>query len=878
MKPTNKLVLSTAALLLLLFGGLVSGASAAVTGATSNGWTIFTRDSNASADYRYGPAIIINSDGSIDMWTSSPPVTAGSWDTIRYRRSTDGGHTWTSDVIALQPTAGSDDALSTCDPGVIKFGGYYYIGYTSTLGTSLGGTNNEVYVARSANPAGPYEKWNGSGWGGAPKAFIKYTGSDIYDYGAGEPSFTIKGNTLYVYYTWFGRDSSTTVMHNETRVATVDIGPSGTSDPNWPAHLTYHAAPAIERGKSWDMDSTDHKYVPAWDKFIAVESADRMSASSYIRIFESDDGLTYRLATLPKNDIKIGAHNAGISGNEKGQFDPSNPLNFISYAYGYTDSHNLKFGWSTAVNPITLSNNGLPAMPRLRAVHAANQSAVVYFDAAGGAGETYTIKYGTARGVYDHTVTGVAGSPATVTGLQNGVAYYFAVAAVNAAGSSANSNEGSATPLAYSAIPLSVYQYSSQLSGWEASKAVDGNTNTAWSSMMFTSPDDSSSPQYIALDAGQARYFGRVAVTPRQPSGYGWPEHARLQISTDGVTWSAADTKEPYQIGAIAAPTLVYEFTQPTYARYVRYDSGGLGRDSYNNYYMQLAEIAAEQVPFALSSSSATPGWEPYKAIDGNPGSVFSSQSHTAAASTETLTLNLGTGRNVTGVMLTPRPEGGFPVDFKFRYSLDGVNFYDIPGASYTGYPNPGGASQYFAFSAPVLTQHIQLYASKLSPDSYGNYYLQIGEMRTQYHAARAVSAATSLTGWEAAHLVDNNPGNAWSSQYHASAAATESVTVDMGSVKNWSELDLLPRTDGSGNTVAFPVDFSIAYSVDGSTWTTLPSMSFTDYIKPYQGELQKFPFQSLVSARYFKITATKLNHDGTPGYYYFQMSEVYVK
>lgn len=856
-------------------------AFAVMTGTTTQGWDIFTRDSSASADYRYGPSIIMNADGSIDMWTSSPPVTAGSWDTIRYRRSTDAGHTWSSDVVALQPTAGSDDALSTCDPGVIKFGGYYYIGYTSTLGTSLGGFDNEVYLARSTNPAGPYEKWNGTGWGGNPKSFIKYTNADIYDYGAGEPSFAIKGSTLYVYYTWFGHDNATGTLLNQTRVATVDIGASGTSDPLWPAHLTYHSTPAIDRGKSWDMDSTDHKYVPSLDKFIAVETADRMSSGSYIRLFESADGLTYKLATLPKNLIAIGAHNVGISGDEKGQFDPSNPNNFISYAYGYTDSDHAKFTWSTMLNPFSLSSTNLPAVPEIRSVHASNQSASVAFTTSGTAGETYTIKYGTARGVYTNTLTGVTASPATVTGLQNGSTYYFAVAAVNASGSSANSDELSGIPLNYTAAPRAIYQYSSQLTGYEAAKAIDGSTATMWSSTMFASPNASANPQYIAIDTGAARYLGRVSITSRQPSGYGYPK-AKLQVSTDGSTWNTVALKSAYTIGSFSAPTYEYVFNQPTYARYVRFyaddAASGLGRDENNNYYMQLAEINIEQVPFAISSSSVIPGWDLYKAIDGDDGTVFSSQSHTTAASTETITLNLGTGENVSGVKLVPRSECCFPVAFKFRYSLDGVNFFDIPGASYTGYPNPGGNAQYFPFPSTVYAQHIQLYASQLGSDSFGNYYLQIGDMQTFDIPVRSASASSSLSGWDASHLADNNAGTGWSSISHASANATESFVLDMGSAKNWRELDLLPRVDASGNTITFPVNFSISYSVDGTTWTTAPGMSYTDYIQPFEGKEQSFKFQSLINARYVKVTATKLSTDGNPGYYYFQLLDASVK
>ena len=52
------------------------------------------------------------------------------WDVINHKSSTN-GTTWTSDAVVMTPTIGTRDNFSVCDPGVIEFGGYYYIGYTS---------------------------------------------------------------------------------------------------------------------------------------------------------------------------------------------------------------------------------------------------------------------------------------------------------------------------------------------------------------------------------------------------------------------------------------------------------------------------------------------------------------------------------------------------------------------------------------------------------------------------------------------------------------------------------------------------------------------------------------------------------------------------
>ena len=106
--------------------------------------------------YRYGPSMILNTDGSLDVWCATDGPGDVS-DFVGYFRLYDGGKRRSIEKTALLPTGGGWDNLSTCDPGVIKFGGYYYIGYTTTLDKR--GVDNDICVARSKKPGGPYETW-----------------------------------------------------------------------------------------------------------------------------------------------------------------------------------------------------------------------------------------------------------------------------------------------------------------------------------------------------------------------------------------------------------------------------------------------------------------------------------------------------------------------------------------------------------------------------------------------------------------------------------------------------------------------------------------------------------------------------------------------
>lgn len=285
--------------------------------------------------YRYGPSIMVH-DGICEAWFASPGDSFEA-DWFTYRRSEDGGKTWSYEKVVMAPTPDSMDWFSVCDPAVIKFGGYYYIGYTSTLFKDGGGVCNNAFVARSKSPTGPFLKWTGSGWGetrttedgtctwiGKPAPVIYY--DEVWqDWGAGEFSFVVKGDTLYMYYTWtaslLGGGFSST-----TRVASANI-----NDENWPGNITLHGVASVRRSGS--NDSYDMVYCEDLDKFIALSTDRRFSEGSMLAVYESNDGLKYRRV----NDIKVNTsymlHNCGISGDELHHIK-SGDLMILGYAYG----------------------------------------------------------------------------------------------------------------------------------------------------------------------------------------------------------------------------------------------------------------------------------------------------------------------------------------------------------------------------------------------------------------------------------------------------------------------------------------------------------------------------------------------------------------
>lgn len=250
-------------------------------------------------------------------WTEEKTTGETFWDQASYQRSTDGGRTWSEEVMTLLPTEFSSDHFSVCDPGVAYWNGYYYIGYTSTENPGM--TENYAYVARGQNPDGPWEKWNGNGWGGDPEPVVVFDGTPT-QFGAGEPSIVVLDDTIYFYYSWC--DGSVT-----TRVAT-----ASTNDPNWPGNLVHHGT-AIDKSGVDGADHSDVKYREDIGKFQAINTASRMTANGYIMLWQSDDGLKFEKIAEIRDNIMPGCHNCGWSGDRQGHIR-SGQQQYIAYAYG----------------------------------------------------------------------------------------------------------------------------------------------------------------------------------------------------------------------------------------------------------------------------------------------------------------------------------------------------------------------------------------------------------------------------------------------------------------------------------------------------------------------------------------------------------------
>ncbi|WP_019909756.1 discoidin domain-containing protein [Paenibacillus sp. HW567] len=396
---------------------------------------------------------------------------------------------------------------------------------------------------------------------------------------------------------------------------------------------------------------------------------------------------------------------------------------------------------------------------------------------------------------------------------------------------------------------------SSTFTGWEAYKLGDGNAESIWSS--HGHPVEQGT-EWVAADLGDVHFIGGISLTPRSTMGF--PKDFRLQSSTDAINWTDIPG-QTYTNYSNNGSIQNFTFNNSIAARYVRVFATKLGKDDMGNYYFQLGEFNVHLSK--ITASSSLPGWPASRLIDGNNASYWSSNARGNEASIEWIAADAGDTTFISGISLTPRGTLSFPKDFKLQYSLDAVNWTDIPGQVYTNYAN-NGKVQTFSFDRSVIARYVRIYATKLSKDDMGNYYFQLGEFTLN---SSKVAASSSLPGWSVARLTDNDTTSIWSSNPHGTATESEWVAFHLGRVETVGSVTITPRAK-----YAFPVDFKFQASNDAVNWTDIKGQSYTNYIN--NGNVQTFTFESSVIAKYIRLYATKLSKDDV-GNYYFQLAEL---
>lgn len=292
---------------------------------------------------------------------------------------------------------------------------------------------------------------------------------------------------------------------------------------------------------------------------------------------------------------------------------------------------------------------------------------------------------------------------------------------------------------------------SSALSGWEALKVKDDNSNTIWSSTL----QSQNGSQWIYVDMGANYNVRKVRLQPRSFTDTDgklkarcFPVDFKIQYSTDATNWTdvpGMDMKSfqgnfTTALGDFVLNNSEFTFADTVNTRYIRVLGTKFSADENGAYYMQIADIlpfserseASRYNAFASSSHNTT-SVAPDKVIDNNPDNFWSSAAQSQTGS-QWIAVGLGGKYTVNKIVLVPRNVSGvnycFPEDFKLQSSMDGVNWTDIPGQSYSAHANPiVTTGKTFNLSSALTTRFIRVLATKFRTDPNSNYYLQMAEI-----------------------------------------------------------------------------------------------------------------------------------------------------
>ncbi|MGO8670043.1 MAG: malectin domain-containing carbohydrate-binding protein [Capsulimonadaceae bacterium] len=182
---------------------------------------------------------------------------------------------------------------------------------------------------------------------------------------------------------------------------------------------------------------------------------------------------------------------------------------------------------------------GVPAAPTGLTATAGNAQVALSWTASTGA-TSYNVYRGTASGGESATAiaTGVTATSYTNTGLTNGTAYYYKVAALNASGTSAQSTEASATPTASVGTAVALINCGGTATGsWVADTDFSGGTATTVTSTITTTGATNPAPEAVY----QTNRYGLFTYTIGGLAA-NTPYNVRLHFAE--TYWTAAGKRE----------------------------------------------------------------------------------------------------------------------------------------------------------------------------------------------------------------------------------------------------------------------------------------------------------------------------------------------
>lgn len=379
-------------------------------------------------------------------------------------------------------------------------------------------------------------------------------------------------------------------------------------------------------------------------------------------------------------------------------------------------------------------------------------------------------------------------------------------------------------------------------SGFDASKAVDGDTSSRWAQQA-----GAADPSWLKIDLGSSYQLTRTETAAYMPSGLGMKY--KIEYSSDGSTWSTyVDKTSSFSTPGIDANAATID------ARYVRITLTGTQGQGGSIYEFKVfgepSTVTVTDVAHgkpAAASSSYSAAFDPSKAVDADTTTRWAQQS--GAADPSWLKVDLGVSYRIDRTETAAYLPYGLGVKYKIEYSSDNTTWstyvdrtaaFSTPGMDV----NPAIVDARYIRVTLVGTQGqggsiygFEVYGNPIPPP-------EIAQGKT------ATASSQYSASYAAAKAVDGDPTTRWAQQ--SGAADPSWIKIDLGASY---------RLNRTTTTAYLPygvgVKYKIEYSLDDANWSTYVDKT-ASFSTPGTDTNT-----ATIDARYVKLTLTGTQGQG---------------
>lgn len=433
---------------------------------------------------------------------------------------------------------------------------------------------------------------------------------------------------------------------------------------------------------------------------------------------------------------------------------------------------------------------------------------------------------------------------------------------------------------------------------WDSAHLIDGDITTGWCPNKDHTVEANSSSASIELQTlstvNRVRLYAMAQCFPREYK-IQYSETGAFYTDIPGASFSVdVDTSEGW---------VDITFDDSVLAQYIRIVTTRAGKTSDNSWFVRIGEVelygtAGDAVGEKLTIVGANANKGPFNdasnevtsIFDGNPATCwipstdYTIQDSQGAWARITLDCvsTVNKAKLLAGTNLFPR-------ELKLQYSVDGYNFTDVPGGSFTADSEPAQGWIHFNFTSPIQARYMRIYLIKMGPTDDGNFLSKIHEAEfygIKGNDLNTVNGVTPDTGTKlevtgsisnagAFITEDNSTNSLWdddtSTNWIPATPFTEATDV-------WARLRLSSTstiTDirAYATSTVFPREFKLQTSLDGITFTDIPDGLYWADNDPQEGWFN-FNLATPVEAKYVRILLVR--HCPTPdGNYLSKIAEL---